>query len=446
MSDLFYDMIRKAEPGGQAVMNSTMFYLSIAIFAGTYAAIMAERFPRVFAALIGGGLMIFCGFVTQDEAIREFIDFNTIGLLAGMMILVSIVRMSGFFEAMAVWSVRVTKGRPAELMLLLAAVTAVGSSLIDSVTAVMLLAPVTISLCRRIEEQPYPFLITEVLMSNIGGTALMVGNPPNVMIGSATHLDFNDFFFHLAPAVLFTMAAVLAVLFWIYRKELSKQPARPDAVTDLDMQIAIKDSLLMKRSLFILGLTVIGFIFHGVFNLQSATVALTGATAAMLVCRINPQEAFRSVDWETLFFFMGLFILVGGLEVSGVIRVLAEKGIELAGGNPEGLTFFILWISAIASAVVDNIPFTATMIPLIQEIQAMTGIQNDAMWWALALGACYGGNGTLIGASPNLIMAAAAAREGIGISFWAFTKRCFPLMILSVLVSHIYIYIRYFLF
>ena len=182
MSDLFYDMIRKTEPGGQAVMNSTMFYLSIAIFAGTYAAIMAERFPRVFAALIGGGLMIFCGFVTQDEAIREFIDFNTIGLLAGMMILVSIVRMSGFFEAMAVWSVRVTKGRPAELMLLLAAVTAVGSSLIDSVTAVMLLAPVTISLCRRIEEQPYPFLITEVLMSNIGGTALMVGNPPNVMI------------------------------------------------------------------------------------------------------------------------------------------------------------------------------------------------------------------------------------------------------------------------
>lgn len=427
-------------------MSDMMFYLSIAIFAGTYAAIMAERFPRVFAALIGGGLMIFCGFVTQDEAVREFIDFNTIGLLAGMMILVSIVRMSGFFEAMAVWSVKITRGRPSELLLLLAAVTAVGSSLIDSVTAVMLLVPVTISLCRRIEESPYPFLITEVLMANIGGTALMVGNPPNVMIGSAVHLDFNAFFFHLAPAVLLTIAAVLAVLFWIYRKDLSQKPARPDAVTDLDIQIAVKDPVLMKRSLFILSLTVAGFIFHGLLGLQSATIALAGATLAMAVCRVDPQKAFRSVDWETLFFFIGLFILVGGLEVSGVIRVLAEKGIAWAGGDPENMTFLILWISAIASAVVDNIPFTATMIPLIQEMQSLTGIQNDAMWWALALGACYGGNGTLIGASPNLIAAAAAAREGIGISFWSFTRRCFPLMILSVLVSHLYLYVRYFLF
>lgn len=428
-------------------MENNMSYLAIAIFALTYVGIVTEKIPRAFCALIGGGLMIYCGFLTQEEAVKEFIDFNTIGLLTGMMILISVVRLSGFFEAMALWAVKVTKGRPRELLVLLALITAVGASLIDSVTAALLLAPMTISLCRKMNLSPVPFLIMEVLMANIGGTALMVGNPPNVMIGSATGLDFNAFFLNLAPGVLITMVVIIGLLLAIYHKDMPVHALTREELDKIDVHAVIKDEVILKRSLTILGLTIVGFILHGFLHLDSATIAMTGGILALIVCRIDAHEAFKHVDWDTLFFFMGLFIVVGGLEVTGVITALAEWGISIAAGNTEVLTFFILWLAGIASAFVDNIPFTATMIPLIHEIQSMMGMEHaDYMWWSLALGACYGGNGTLIGASPNIIVVAIAAAEGIRISFLKFMKLCFPLMVVSLIISHAYLYIRYFLF
>lgn len=427
-------------------MIPLMFYLAIAIFIGTYVGIMTEKIPRVLVALIGGGLMVYCGFLNQDEAVKEFIDFNTIGLLTGMMVIVAVVKKSGFFEAMAIWAMKITKGRPKKLLILFAIITAIGASVLDSVTAVLLLAPMTISLCHEFHESPYPFLITEILMANIGGTALMVGNPPNIMIGSATHLDFNDFALNLGPGVVLTMIVIVGVLIWVYRDDLHDNPLEESVLQNLHEESAIKDKVLMKRSLIILGLTILGFILHGPLGLQSATIALTGATLVMIFCEVPPHDAFCSVDWETLFFFVGLFTLVGGFEKAGVISALANWAVTLVSGNSELMTFFILWLSAIASAFIDNIPFTATMIPLIKDMQQMMGLAHaDYMWWSLAMGACFGGNGTIIGASPNIIVTALIAKEGMNVTFMGFMKKCFPIMILSVAVAHLYLYVRYFL-
>ncbi len=427
-------------------MHDAELYLSVGIFLITYICIAADRIPPVYPALAGGGLMIWMGIVSQEETVKRFIDFNTIGLLLGMMIIVSIVRMSGFFEMVAIWAVKVTGGRPYQLMILLAGITAVGAAALDSVTAILLLAPVTISLCRRMKMSPYPFLLMEILMSNIGGTALMIGNPPNVMIGSAARLDFNAFLLNLAPAVLLSMAVILTILCFVFRNQLHGNAAMGSETRQLDPSEWIRNRVLLRRSLSVLLLTICGFALHGVLNIQPATIALSGAVAAMFICRIEPGKAFRAVDWETLFFFMGLFVLVGGLEVSGAIGAAAAAGAKLAAGDPETMTFFILWFSGIVSAFVDNIPFTAAMIPLIRDVQSLLGVQADYMWWSLALGACYGGNGTLIGASPNIIAAAIYAKEGGHISFIRFMKLCFPLMLISILVCHIYIYVRYFVF
>ena len=372
--------------------SSVQFYLAIFIFLMTYAGIMSEKIHRTICALAGGGAMIYFGLVTQEQAITEFIDFNTLGLLTGMMILISVVKQSGFFQVLALWALKKSKGSPRELLILLSIVTAVGAALIDSVTAALLIAPMTISLCRMLRMSPVPILISEILMCNIGGTALMIGNPPNVMIGSATHLVFNDFAMNTA-------------------------------------------------------LTVLGFVVHSHFGLESATVAMTGGMAALLFCGINPEDALKEVDLDTLMFFMGLFILVGGMENAGVITAIAEKGIEMVDGDSHLITFLILLLSGVASAFVDNIPFTATMIPLIQDMQSLMNLPHaDYMWWALATGACFGGNGTMIGASPNVIMVAIAAKEGFNISFTAFMKWCFPLMLLSLFVAGCYLETRYFIF
>ena len=396
--------------------GSMQFYLAIAIFVLTYVAIMSEKIPRTICAMFGGGAMLYCGYVTQDEAIKQFIDFNTIGLLCGMMILIAVVKKSGFFRLLALWAMKMSKGSPRELLVLLSLVTAVGAAMIDSVTAALLIAPMTISLCRMLHIIPVPILVSEILMCNIGGTALMIGNPPNVMIGSATHLDFNDFLINLAPVVLIVIAS------------------------------AIEDRKIFNRSLTVLALTIAGFVVHGYFGLQSATVALTGGFVALFVCGLNPDEIMKEVDLDTLMFFMGLFVLVGGMENAGVITAIAQWGIELVNGNYHLITYLILFLSGIASAFIDNIPFTATMIPLIKDMQSLMGISHaDYMWWALATGACFGGNGTMIGASPNIIMVAIAAKEGHNISFGTFMKWCFPLMLLSLFITAAYIEVRYFI-
>lgn len=422
------------------------FYIAVGVFLLTYVGIMTEKIPRTICSLMGGGLMIYCGFVTQDEALAKFIDFNTLGLLTGMMILIAVVKRSGFFEAMALWAMKASHGESRVLLVLLSVITGVSASLIDSVTAALLIAPMTISLCRKMNITPVPILIGEILMANIGGTALMVGNPPNVMIGSATHLDFNDFLINLAPAVVittvFTMIAVLA----LFHKQLPGGKMPKEELDLIDISSEIKDAVLLKRSLAVLTLTIVGFVMHSALGLQSATVAMTGGILAMVVCRIEPVEALKEVDLDTLLFFMGLFILVGGLENTGVITAIAQWGIHLVGGDAEVMTYLILILSGFASAFIDNIPFTATMIPLITEMQNILGLQHaDYMWWSLALGACFGGNGTIIGASPNVIMVAIAAKEGYNIPFGKFMLWCFPIMSMTIAVSGIYLYVRYFM-
>ena len=385
--------------------GSMQFYLAIAIFVLTYVAIMSEKIPRTICAMFGGGAMLYCGYVTQDEAIKQFIDFNTIGLLCGMMILIAVVKKSGFFRLLALWAMKMSKGSPRELLVLLSLVTAVGAAMIDSVTAALLIAPMTISLCRMLHIIPVPILVSEILMCNIGGTALMIGNPPNVMIGSATHLDFNDFLINLAPVVLIVIAATLVCILFMFRKELPSKHMSQEEVDAIDISSAIEDRKIFNRSLTVLALTIAGFVVHGYFGLQSATVALTGGFVALFVCGLNPDEIMKEVDLDTLMFFMGLFVLVGGMENAGVITAIAQWGIELVNGNYHLITYLILFLSGIASAFIDNIPFTATMIPLIKDMQSLMGISHaDYMWWALATGACFGGNGTYATSSCNQIL------------------------------------------
>lgn len=427
--------------------SSVQFYLAIFIFLMTYAGIMSEKIHRTICALAGGGAMIYFGLVTQEQAITEFIDFNTLGLLTGMMILISVVKQSGFFQVLALWALKKSKGSPQELLILLSIVTAVGAALIDSVTAALLIAPMTISLCRMLRMSPVPILISEILMCNIGGTALMIGNPPNVMIGSATHLDFNDFLMNLAPVVFITVIVILIAVLLIFKNDFSSVRMSAEELEKIDIMSGVEDKSIFSRSLMVLALTVLGFVVHSRFGLESATVAMTGGMAALLFCGINPEDALKEVDLDTLMFFMGLFILVGGMENAGVITAIAEKGIEMVDGDSHLITFLILLLSGVASAFVDNIPFTATMIPLIQDMQSLMNLPHaDYMWWALATGACFGGNGTMIGASPNVIMVAIAAKEGFNISFTAFMKWCFPLMLLSLFVAGCYLETRYFIF
>lgn len=429
-------------------MSSTgQFYLAVFIFLMTYAGIISEKIHRTICALAGGGAMIYFGLVTQEQAITEFIDFNTLGLLTGMMILISVVKQSGFFQVLALWALKKSKGSPRELLVLLSVVTAVGAALIDSVTAALLIAPMTISLCRMLRMSPVPILISEILMCNIGGTALMIGNPPNVMIGSATHLDFNDFLMNLAPVVLITVIVILVAVLLIFKNDFSGVRMGAEELEKIDIMSGVEDKSIFTRSLTVLALTVLGFVIHSQFGLESATVAMTGGMAALLFCGISPENALKEVDLDTLMFFMGLFILVGGMENAGVITAIAEKGIELVDGDSHLITFLILILSGVASAFVDNIPFTATMIPLIHDMQSLMNLPHaDYMWWALATGACFGGNGTMIGASPNVIMVAIAAKEGFNISFATFMKWCFPLMLLSLLVAGFYLEARYFIF
>ncbi|MGI6262266.1 MAG: SLC13 family permease [Succiniclasticum sp.] len=425
------------------MIEAVPFYLAITVFAVTYIAIVTNKISHTVCALAGSGIMIYLGIVSQSAAVQHYVDFNTLGMLAGMMILISIVRKSGCFEALALWSVKASRGEAKKLLLLLSLITGVGAALIDSVTSALLIAPMTLSICRLLKLNPMPFLFAEILMSNIGGTALMIGNPPNVMIGSASHLDFMDFMFNLAPVVFATTAVILFFVILIYRKSLTSRELDESELSNIVIKNAIQDMGLLKRSLIILGLTIIGFMVHGMLGLQSATISMTGAVMAIIVCRIDAEEAVKSIDVNTLLFFMGLFILVGGLEEAGVIEKLAQKSIDVVDGDVNAMTFLVLGLSGIVSAFVDNIPFTATMIPLIQDMQNILGIQVDYLWWSLSLGACFGGNGTMIGASPNVIILAEAGKQGYTTSFVDYFKICFPLMLVSLAVSGVYLYLRY---
>ena len=421
-------------------------YIAIIVFIIVYALILSEKVHRTIAALLGGMLLILLGVLAQEQAV-EHIDWNTLGLLVGMMIVVGITRRTGVFEYLGLKAVRLAKGEPIRILIYLASVTAVLSALLDNVTTVLLIVPICFSITDKLNLKPMPFLISLILASNIGGTSTLIGDPPNIMIGSQTHLGFMDFVVNLAPVVLIVHVVTMAIFYFMYRRQMQVSEDLKAELMKVDPVLAIKDYALLKKSLFVLGLVLIGFFSHQALHLESATVALSGGVLLMFITREEPEEILLSVEWPTIFFFIGLFIVVGGLIETGIIDSMAQWAITATAGNFTLTGMLILWFSAIASAFVDNIPFVATMIPLIHQMGALGGISPtdlEPLWWSLSLGACLGGNGTLIGASANVIVAGMAEKNGVHIRFIAFMKTAFPLMLLSIFIAMLWLLAFYF--
>jgi Na+/H+ antiporter NhaD/arsenite permease-like protein len=420
----------------------------------TYGAIMTERVNRAIAALLGGGVAIAAGLLTQEEAI-EAVDFNTLALLSGMMIVVGVAKKSGLFGYVAIKSVQLTRGSPAGILFTLSAITAVFSALLDNVTTVLLIVPVTLVICSELHVRPYPFLFAEIFASNIGGTSTLIGDPPNILIGSAVGLTFNDFVFALAPVVIviFALQSLAMHLYWGRNIEASEEHrARVMANNAAAM---IEDPQLLRYSLAVIVMVLAAFVMARTLNLEAGTIALLGGAILMLLDTLRrPREhhaeavteAFHEVEWITIFFFVGLFIVVGSLEKAGVLELLSKELLALTGGDVRTTALYVLWGAAILSAIVDNIPFVATMIPLISGIAPEMGGEEAILpvWWALALGACLGGNGTLIGASANLTVAGIAEKSGAPIRFLPFMLTAFPQMLLSIAICHIYLLWRFF--
>jgi len=427
--------------------------VAVAIVAITYGLIVADRFDRSIIALLGGGAMILAGVETQSEAIRG-IDFNTLALLSGMMMLVSIMRRSGIFEFLAIWSAQRVRASPAGILVMLALVTALVSSLLNNVTTVLLVAPVTLSMARRLGVAPFPFLFAEAMASNIGGTATLIGDPPNILIGSAAGLSFNDFVGGLMPIVLVVLAAQIVLCHLIWGRSLGATEAARAGVMALDPRAAIADRRLLVQSLVVLVVVVLAFVFEREIGLEPGSVALFGAAGLLLLDNVahhrhvqtrNITAIYGDVDWITIFYFVGLFILVHGLETTGIIASLGRALADTAHGNLTAAALAVLWGSAMLSAFFDNIPFVVAMIPIIRTIAPSLG--GDAallpLWWALSLGSCLGGNATLIGASANLTVAGVAEREGIGFGFLRYGRYAAPLTVVSLAICHLYLWLRY---
>ncbi|MFH5183980.1 SLC13 family permease [Paenibacillus sp. TAB 01] len=419
---------------------------AIAIFLIIYVLIISEKIHRTILAMVGAILMVMLGIVSQETAVHH-VDFNTLGLLIGMMIIVGITSETGLFKYVALKAAKLAKGNPKRILIALVLITAVGSAFLDNVITVLLMVPVTFSITRQLRVNPTPFLITQIIASNVGGTATLIGDPPNIMIGSAVkELTFTDFISNLTPIVIVIMLVYVGLFLLLFGKQVKSTPELQQRIMDMDDSTLITDPKLLRKCLVVLGLTIAGFFLHQTLHLESATVALTGAFLLLLLTgESRLEKAFHSVEWITIFFFVGLFILVSGLVETGVIAKLAAQAIEATGGDPLATSMLILWVSAIASAFLDNIPFVATMIPMILEMGTMGVTNLEPLWWSLALGACLGGNGTLVGASANLIVAGLAGKEGYPITFVKYLKYGFPLMLISIVLSSVYIYLRYFL-
>lgn len=427
------------------------YYFAIATFLIAYGFIISEKINRAIVALLGAAIMIIIGVVELRTAFTSHIQWETITLLIGMMILVHITSKSGVFEYVAIKTAKVAGGKPIRILMFLSLLCAVGSAFLDNVTTVLLIVPVTLSITRILHISPIPFFMSEILFANIGGTATLVGDPPNIMIGSANpHLTFNAFLFNLAPIVIIISVVTLGIIYFIYRNHFTTTEKQIATLMALDEKEYIRDRKLLIKSLSVLAGTILGFILHSVIHVDAAVVAMTGATLLMLigVKQHELEDVFAHIEWVTIFFFAGLFVLVGGLQDIGLISSLANGVLDVTNGDINFAAILILWVSGIASATIDNIPFVATMIPLINDLATGLGLSADSpqievLWWSLALGACLGGNGTLIGASANVVVAGMARREGYEFSYFTFLKIGFPLTILALLLSHAYIYIRY---
>jgi Na+/H+ antiporter NhaD/arsenite permease-like protein len=416
--------------------------IGLAVFVLTYALIATERVHKTLAAMAGGVAMVLLGIITQEQAFDE-IDFNVIFLLAGMMILAGIIRKTGVFGWLAVRAARFAGGDGYRVLVVLSVITAVASALLDNVTTVVLVGPITLFLAARLGMSPFPLIVSEILASNIGGASTLIGDPPNILIGSAAGLDFVAFLVNMAPLSALLLVIYLFAARWLFRGQLETDPEMRDTLLALDEREMIVDPRLLRSSLIVLGLTLVGFLLHGPLGYEPATVALTGAVALMVVAREDPHEVLREVEWPTLFFFIGLFMLVAGVIEIGLIEAVAEAIVAVTGGALGATSILVLWVSTVLSGVIDNIPYTATMIPVVDQLSAAH--ESDVLWWALAIGADLGGNATIIGASANVILASMAEREGHPISFGAFLRYGLPVTFGTVLISTAYIWLRYLL-
>ncbi len=428
--------------------------LATVVMIVTYGIIISEKLNRSIIALLGAMLMIMFGLLTQEQAVAG-IDFNTIGLLVGMMIIVSITRKSGVFEYLAIWSAKLVKASPAGILAMLAVVTAVASAFLDNVTTVLLVVPVTLVITEALKVNPYPFLFSQILASNIGGTATLIGDPPNILIGGQVNLTFNDFVFNLAPIIVVVLIVHVISMHLIWGRGMSAAAEVRARVMEFDEKKAITDPRLLKLSSFVLALVIVAFVLARQLGLDSGTIGIGGAALLLMLDNVgrsaehqseNVVKVFNEVEWITIFFFVGLFIVIAGVEHAGLLKLLADQLLAATGGDFKTTGISILWASAVLSAIVDNIPFVATMIPLIKSMAPAFGGPDALMplWWCLSLGACLGGNGTLIGASANLTVAGIAERNGIPFRFMAYTKIAFPLMLIHVAISHVYLMWRYF--
>jgi Na+/H+ antiporter NhaD/arsenite permease-like protein len=416
--------------------------VGLAIFIVTYAVIATERVHKTIAALAGGVAMIVVGIISQEEAF-EHIDFNVIFLLAGMMILAGIIRKTGVFGWIAVRAARFAGGDGYRVLVVLSLITAIASAFLDNVTTVVLVGPITLFLAARLGMSPFPLIVSEILAANIGGASTLIGDPPNILIGSAAGLDFAAFLLHMAPLSALLLALYLVAARWLFRGQLDTDPELSGALFDLDESEMITEPRLLRSSLIVLGATLLGFLVHGIIGLEPATIALAGAVVLMVVAREDPHDVLGEVEWPTLFFFIGLFMLVAGVIEIGLVQAVADGIVAITGGALGATAFLVLWASTILSGVIDNIPYTATMIPVVEDLSQ--GHDSDVLWWALAIGADFGGNLTIIGASANVILASMAEREGHPITFGAFLRYGLPVTVATVLISTVYIWVRYLL-
>jgi len=417
-------------------MNVT--WLAAGIFLLTYGFIITERVHRTVAALLGGMAMILLGVLPQSQAFHS-IDWNVIFLLAGMMAIANVLRETGLFQWIAVQAVRLGQGEPLRILIILSVVTALTSALLDNVTIVVLIAPVTLFVAASLRVSPIPFLIAAILASNIGGTATLVGDPPNILIGSAAGIDFVTFAANMAPISLAILVAFIIMARFLFRGELKAKGDAAANLEALDTAGLITDVPLLRKSLVVVAGVVLGFLAHGALHLEPATIALTGATILMLWARSDPHDVLNDIEWTTLFFFFGLFITVEGLVSVGIIEAVAQAALRLTGGSLPLTAMLLLWLSAFASGIVDNIPYTATMIPVVKSLGEAMPVMP--LWWSLALGACLGGNITLVGASANVVVASLAERSGHPISFLAFLRYGF--IMISLLMASLYVWVRY---
>lgn len=425
-----------------------MMIVAIIVFSIVYLLIASERVNRVAAALAGAGVVLAVGVVGSHDAFfsaETGIDWNVVFLLFGMMVIVGVLRQTGVFEYVAIWAAKLARGRPFRVMALLCLITAVASAGLDNVTTVLLVAPVTVLVCERIGVRPVPFLIAEALASNIGGTATLVGDPPNLIVASRSGLTFSDFLVNLGPIVIVMLVVFIGLSRVLFRKDFVADPAQVAQVMELDEREAIQDRALLVRSLTVLALVLAGFTLHGVLHLEPSVVALLGAGLLVAISGLPARSYLVEVEWETLLFFAGLFILVGSLVKTGVIDHLASALVTATGDSVQGAMMLLLWGSAALSAIIDNIPFVATMTPVVDQLVSGTGpfAGQNGLWWALVLGADLGGNATAIGASANVVVAGISKRNGHPISFWEFTRYGSVVAVVTLVIATPYLLLRY---